>query len=366
MTYDEITLFRKFLIDKGTLNNFEYFYANHRFKAISIDAYYEKVEPEDAILEAFDMGAAGNTIFNFQYWKKLDERWQRKLEEYRQKGKICVGESLVYCLHCNRMMPKSSFAYTTKGVLHKHCKECESGEWDRKRREEEKAAKEMEEKEKEAKMLEKEIADKQYSLLVKQSALEKTTKVCDHCGKRKLRSEFYPSETSADGLQGWCKRCQDEHQQSSEKADAEQETQKPTTNQTGKKMEDFTFFDFEKKGLTYSIAPHTFAINRKKGNYTVVMSKADSKPIIEHDLLRLRLRQDNITGALHFVFNATIGAKCVVKNKNNVTVASRELVEFLSSALGYAMTDERIIADISDNLSNSKEYVTFLIKRPKK
>ena len=144
MTYDEITLFRKFLTDKGTLNNFEYFYANHRFKRISIDAYLEQVAPEDAILDAFDMGEARNTIFNFQYWKKLDEKWQRKLQDFRETGKIDVPEQKIYCPHCKRLMPKSSFLYNSKGQLHKHCQECESGEFDRVKKEKEKAAKEQE------------------------------------------------------------------------------------------------------------------------------------------------------------------------------------------------------------------------------
>ena len=102
MTYDEITLFRRFLTDKGTLNNFEYFYANHRFKRISIDAYLEQTDPEDVILNAFDMGEARNTIFNFQYWKKLNEKWQRKLQEFRDTGKMDVPEQQVYCPHCKK------------------------------------------------------------------------------------------------------------------------------------------------------------------------------------------------------------------------------------------------------------------------
>lgn len=375
MTYDEITLFRRFLTDKGTLNNFEYFYANHRFKPVSIDAYYEKVDAEDAILEAFDMGAAGNSIFSFQYWKKLDEKWQRKLGEFRDPGKM-EAEVKVLCPHCGRTLPRSSFAIGPKRY-HVYCKECESGEWDRKRKELEKAEKEQDRLAKQAKQLEKEIGEKRAKLErltgelppLQVAPLEKVSKVCPHCGKRKLRSEFNPSDTSEDGLQSLCKRCQDEMATISDyitEQMATEVTEPATITQARKKMEDFTFFDFESKGTSFGIAPHTFAINRKKGNYTVVMSKSDSKTIIENNLLRLRLRQDNITGDLHFVFNATTGAKCVVKNKHNVTVANRELVEFLTKALGYEENGERVIADISEDIANTKEYVTFLIKRPKK
>ena len=132
-------------------------------------------------------------------------------------------------------------------------------------------------------------------------------------------------------------------------------------------MEDFTFFDFDKKSsLVNSIGANKFAINNKRGNYTVVMNIEDSKAIIDANLMRLRLRQDNITGALHFVFNATVGATCIIKNKKNVTVANKDLVEFLIKALGYTNTSERVLVDISDNLSRTRDYVTFLIKKPKK
>lgn len=96
------------------------------------------------------------------------------------------------------------------------------------------------------------------------------------------------------------------------------------------------------------------------------MNIEDSKEIIDANLMRLRLRQDNITGALHFVFNATVGATCVIKNKKNVAVSNKQLVEFLISALGFDKTTERVLVDISDNLSRTKDFITFLVKKPKK
>lgn len=341
MTYDEITLFRRFLTAKGTLNNFEYFYANHRFKRISIDAYLEQTDPEDVILNAFDMGEARNTIFNFQYWKKLDEKWQRKLQEFRETGKMDVPEQQVYCPHCKRMMPKSSFLYNSKGQLHKHCQECESGEFDRVKKEKEKAAKEQEQKEKQVRQLEIEIGEKQAKL----QRLTGATETIDRQREKEIEHALnYAAQVS------------------------DKEIPEPIiTPTTPKKMEDFTFFDFDKKSsLVNSIGPNKFAINNKKGNYTVVMNIEDSKAIIDANLMRLRLRQDNITGALHFVFNSTVGATCVIKNKKNVAVANKDMVEFLVKALGYASTTERVLVEISDNLSRTRDYVTFLIKKPKK
>lgn len=322
MTYDEITLFRKFLEGKGVLNNFEYFYANHRFKKISIDAYYEQTQAEDVILDAFDMSAAGNTIFNFQYWKKLDERWQRKLDEFRETGKITEALT-VKCGQCGRVLPRSAFNIKTNGLLHKHCKECESGEYARRQKE-----------------LKKALAEKENLQRVNSSAEQARKNEIEHALN-------YAANLDA-------------------RLEKEQEPPTITTNQP-KKMEDFTFFDFEKKSsLVNSIGANKFAINNKRGNYTVVMNIEDSKDIIDANLMRLRLRQDNITGALHFVFNATVGATCIIKNKKNVTVANRDLVEFLIKALGYPSTTERVLVDISDNLSRTRDYVTFLIKKPKK
>lgn len=322
MTYDEITLFRKFLTGKGVVNNFEYFYANHRFERISIDEYYEQVMAEDVILNAFDMGAAGNSIFNFKYWKSLDERWQRKLQEFRQTGKI-TEEATVKCGQCGRVLPKSAFLLRSNGLLHKHCKECESGEYAKRQKE-----------------LKKAWEEKENLQRVNSSAEQARKKEIEHALN-------YAANLDA-------------------RLEKEQEQPIITTNQP-KKMEDFTFFDFEKKSsLANSIGPNKFAINNKRGNYTVVMNIEDSKAIIDANLMRLRLRQDNITGALHFVFNSTVGATCVIKNKRNVTIANKELVEFLVKALGYSNTSERVLVDISDNLSRTRDYVTFLIKKPKR
>lgn len=42
------------------------------------------------------------------------------------------------------------------------------------------------------------------------------------------------------------------------------------------------------------------------------------------------------------------------------------MVEFLIKALGYDKATERVLVDISDNLSRTRDYVTFLIKKPRK
>ena len=83
MTYDEITLWRRFMQSKATLNNFEYLYHSHRFDKRDLEQYLEETDAEDVLLSAFDFSGAGNTIFGYQYWKNLDEKWQAKLNSYR-------------------------------------------------------------------------------------------------------------------------------------------------------------------------------------------------------------------------------------------------------------------------------------------
>ena len=163
MTYDEITLFARFLQDKSMQKNYQYFYENHRFDKRSLDAFFEQTDAEDAILGAFDLAAAPNSIFSPKYWQVLNDKWMKRLQEYRANGCHLEAQT-IRCDHCGRMMPRSSFALNAKGQLHKYCRECESGEWDRKRREQEEADKERERQEKAVRQLEKEIAEKQAKL----------------------------------------------------------------------------------------------------------------------------------------------------------------------------------------------------------
>ena len=110
MTYDETTLFTKFMQGKGVMNNFEYLYRSHRFDKRDLDTYFSEVTAEDVILSAFDFTGAGNTIFGFKYWKEIDQKWQAKLTEFRNTGILTADEAQVYCPHCQRVLPRTAFA----------------------------------------------------------------------------------------------------------------------------------------------------------------------------------------------------------------------------------------------------------------
>lgn len=189
MTYDEVTLFRNFMRSKGILNNFEYLYDHHKFSNKTIDKYYDSVMAEDVILSAFDFSGTANTIYNFKYWKDMHAKWMIKLNEFRKTGKTEI--STVLCPQCKRSLPESAFAFKTNGLRHKHCMECESGEFARKKKQD---------------RLRRAENEKEILSIVQ----AKTTKVCGHCGQRKPLDDFYPDADSEDGKQDWCRKCQEE------------------------------------------------------------------------------------------------------------------------------------------------------------
>ena len=176
MTNDEITLFWRFLENKGMKQNYMYFYSHHPLKGETrdINTFLEQTETYDAILTAFDICAAPNTIFGPKYWQDLHSKWMKKLQEARDMPQT------IQCAHCGRVLPRSSFALNPKLQPHKFCRECESGEWDRKRRETEAAAKEREEKER----LQKEIAEQHR---------EENEKILSEIAEKQVNDEQKPA-----------------------------------------------------------------------------------------------------------------------------------------------------------------------------
>lgn len=307
MTYDETTLFTKFMQGKGVMNNFEYLYRSHRFDKRDLDTYLDEVAAEDVILSAFDFTGAGNTIFGFKYWKDIDQKWQAKLTEFRNTGILTADEAQVYCPHCQRVLPRAAFATKSNGTLHKHCRECEGGKWDKEKKEREKAEKEAEKQAKAIKQLEKEIAEKQAKLerlsaqepvaeptgkiltnnraesarreiAEGQANLDKTTKVCGHCGKRKLRSEFYKSDSSEDGLQEYCKTCQTELLAAAEEAQRKEEEQRRLEIEIAEREAEVQRMEQEKKALDEEVRRKKEA-ERKAEEERKAVSEADTQEI---------------------------------------------------------------------------------------
>lgn len=338
MTNEETLSFIRFLDNKGMRQNYYYFYQNHRFDKRTVEEFLEQVDAEDAILTAFDLAAAPNTIFGPKYWQDLHAKWMKKLQEFRDNGNHLEPQT-VLCEHCGRQLPRSSFAITTKGQLHKHCRECESGEWDRRRKEEEAAAKDRERQEKAAMVLEKEIAEKQEKL-------NKTTKVCGHCGKRKLRREFDESGTSTDGLQPWCRECQAEAEKASE------ETEKTPSEQEIK--------------YPPKLGEHDATLHYKDGNRRIVFNAVLSAQVQAAGLTKCYLSTER-DGRQFVVFNNSEGANVTIAGTagrspglsqvHSVSIC-RQIAERFRLAYG-----DLYYLHITKNLSRLKDTINVEVKQ---
>ncbi len=322
MTNNEILLFRKYMTGKGILNNFEYFYLHHRYnKKMDIDTYYEQVEPEDVIMSAFDMSNAGNTMFNFVYWKGINKGWLDKIELFRTTGSMACDELYIVCSNCKRTLPKSAFALKKNLVPHKHCKECESGEYNMKLREE------------------KERITAEWRKIEREKELSM---------EREQALDYAATLDAKD------------NQQQSDQTPIQ--TEQPKTTKSMEQQNDYTFFDFTSSRNPSNVIRHgTFTITIHLNSRLISFGQKESKEIIDSGLTNLRIRLDNITGAIHFIFNKENGTT-FRSAKGRVVVQNKELINFLLDKFNVAKKDVgRYVFNISDNIAKSKDYLTYLV-----
>lgn len=317
MTYDETTLFRNFLRNKGILNNFEFFYQHHRFDKKSIVEYYDDTPAEQVIMTAFDFSKSQNTIFGYKYWDDINEKWLKVLKYFYENNKKIDNTPLVRCGKCGKMLPEKEFRVRKNGLLHKFCITCEGG-----------------------KPLEK-----------------KDTKVCARCGEEKPLDEFYNQPSSRDGKASYCKECAKEL--SRETYFNKKEKQSNENN-----MEDYTFYDFDNSNQdSRIIAEGTAVIYYRTKNKYLIFGKTESEEILRSGLIKMRVRVDNITGAIHFLFNKETGATSNTKSKN-VRFTNSELVEFLMVQLGLERKEgSRYIISIGQNLSRTSDFITYKVSK---
>lgn len=317
MTYDETTLFRNFLRNKGILNNFEFFYQHHRFDKKSIVEYYDDTPAEQVIMTAFDFSKSQNTIFGYKYWDDINEKWLKVLKSFYENNKKIDNTPLVRCGKCGKMLPEKEFRVRKNGLLHKFCITCEGG-----------------------KPLEK-----------------KDTKVCARCGEEKPLDEFYNQPSSRDGKASYCKECAKEL--SRETYFNKKEKQSNENN-----MEDYTFYDFDNSNQdSRIIAEGTAVIYYRTKNKYLIFGKTESEEILRSGLIKMRVRVDNITGAIHFLFNKETGATSNTKSKN-VRFTNSELVEFLMVQLGLERKEgSRYIISIGQNLSRTSDFITYKVSK---
>lgn len=400
MTYDESTLFMKFMQGKGVMNNFEYLYRSHRFdKKKDLERYMDEVDAEDVILSAFDMAGAGNTIFGVKYWQEINDKWQAKLTEFRNTGILTADEAQVYCPHCQRVLPRSAFATKSNGVLHKHCKECEGGKWDRDKKEREKAEKEAEKQAKAMAQLEKEIAEKQAKLerlaaqtptseptgktiennraesarreiAEGQANLNKTTKVCGHCGKRKLRTEFYASDSSEDGLQEYCKTCQTELLAAAEEAQRKTDEQRKLEIEIAEREAEVQRMKAEQEAAKPKPIKPDKLTAPKLGEYDATLHyKQNQKSLTLNATLSAQIREGefskcylNIDRSKHafLIFNRVEGANVTgasTLTQTLLNVTSADIARTLSARFDLDLGDNYYL-HITKNLSKKDEFLT--------
>jgi hypothetical protein len=317
MTYDETTLFRNFLRNKGILNNFEFFYQHHRFDKKSIVEFYDDTPAEQVIMTAFDFSKSQNTIFGYKYWDDLNTKWLKVLKSFYENNKKIDNTPLVRCGKCGKMLPETEFRVRKNGLLHKFCIACEGG-----------------------KPLEK-----------------KDTKVCARCGEEKPLDEFYNQPSTRDGKASYCKECVKEL--SRETYYNKKEKQSNENN-----MEDYTFYDFDNSNQdSRIIAEGTAVIYYRTKNKYLIFGKTESEDILRSGLVKMRVRVDNITGAIHFLFNKDTGAASNTKSKN-VRFTNSELVEFLMVQLGLERKEgSRYIISIGQNLSRTSDFITYKVSK---
>lgn len=328
MTYNEVTLFRRFMTNKGVLNQFEYLFQNHGLEKKTVEQYYDDSSAEFVIMTAFDFSKCDKTVFNYQFWEKIDQKWQYCLKMYREEGKMENAPEL-RCAKCGKMKPITDYHLGKNLVPHKFCKECES------------------------------------KVTATKVATTDTTKpifkICAHCGKKKNIDEFYEDSKSPDGHRTYCKDCMREAQRLRYMTTPKEKTESIN------KMEDFTFFDFDKPNSVRdrAIDEGTAAINYKKKNGYLSFGQSESIGIARSELLKLRVRIDNITGAMHFVFNKDHGAAVTVRNsKKSICICNQQLVDFLCERLNLEKKDgSRYIIKIGKNLSNTEDFVTYCITK---
>ena len=415
MTYDESTLFMKFMQGKGVMNNFEYLYRSHRFDKRSLEQYLDDVDAEDVILSAFDFSGAGNTIFGFKYWKEINEKWLAKLTEFRNTGILTADEAQVYCPHCQRVLPRTAFAVKSNGQLHKHCKECEGGKWDKERKEREKAEKEAEKKAKAKAQLEKEIADKQAKLqrlaaqaptpgpagkdIVNnraetarqqiadgQANIDKTTKVCSHCGKRKLRTEFYKSDSSEDGLQEYCKTCQTELLAAAEEAERLEVEKRQLETEIAEREAEMQRLKAEQEAENTGTVPvraeptecheepeirtaprlseHDVTLHFKASEKRIVLNAILSAVVRDAGLQKCYLSTDR-QGRQFLVFNNAEGAnvtKITSRTSDLLQVCSSSICRQIAERFGLSVGDNYYL-HVTKNLAHRQDVVNVEVKR---
>ena len=121
---------------------------------------------------------------------------------------------------------------------------------------------------------------------------------------------------------------------------------------------DYVFHDFGDKSRV-SLKSDVITVFTGKTAPTLAVNPAIGGEIWDRQLLRLRVREDLLTGQLHLVFNREHGVTGRL-DKKTMKWSNKELVMFLKARL--KLEENRATRlKISGNLANSDEFMTFEI-----
>lgn len=124
------------------------------------------------------------------------------------------------------------------------------------------------------------------------------------------------------------------------------------------KGKDYVFHDFGEKSRV-SLKSDVILVYTGKTAPQLVVNSVIGEGIWDRQLLRLRIREDCLTGQLHLVFNKEHGVTGR-KEKKTMKWANKELVVFLKDRLRLE-EDRATRLKISENLANSDEFMTYEI-----
>ena len=183
-------------------------------------------------------------------------------------------------------------------------------------------------------------------------------KKCPKCKRMLPKSFFYPRKTTG-GLQSWCIECSRGH---GRLRNGSTGIYREETPQSKLDMEDFTFYDFATKSSRSKLSETEIAINNTKSYHAVTFNQDASEFICSRGMNFVRIMKNNITGELYFTFNKEKGCRFqrITKNQKNLVVANKGMVNFLIEQLGL-QTEGRTVLQISKNMANTEDFVTYKI-----
>lgn len=121
---------------------------------------------------------------------------------------------------------------------------------------------------------------------------------------------------------------------------------------------DYVFHDFGDKSCV-SLKSDVITVYTGKTAPSLAVNPAICSEIWDRQLLRLRVREDLLTGQLHLVFNIEHGV-IGRREKKTMKWSNKELVMFLKDRLKLK-EDGTTRLKISGNLANSDEFMTYEI-----